>query len=129
MEPDVRVVWMSGEVRTELQLRGQDTDGAFCLLVDHSPVGWSLPAHRHHNEVETIPPCPGRLRVDLDGVPSGISAGQSSDILRGVTHSSANIGSQTGCRVVLFSPAGMEGEIDLAAAAASATRHGWEFIG
>ena len=82
----------------------------------------------------------GDFEFDLDGVPSGISAGQSIHIPRGVTHSSANIGSQTGCRVVLFSPAGMEGffleagaptpdgEIDLAAAAASATRHGWEFI-
>jgi hypothetical protein len=54
-------------------------------------------------------------------------------------HSGTTIGQQPGHRVVVFSPAGMErffleagaptaeSEIDLAAALASAIRHGWEF--
>ena len=140
MEPDVCVVWMPGDVRTEIQLHAEDTDGAFCLVVDHPPVGWSLPAHRHHNEAETIHVVQGDFEFEVDGLRSRISAGRSIHIPRGVTHSSANIGRQTGCRVVLFSPAGMEGffleagaatpdsEIDLAAVVASATRHGWEFM-
>ena len=133
-------MWMPDDVRTEIQLVAEDTDGAFCLVVDHPPVGWSLPAHRHHNEAETIHVVQGDFEFEVDGLRSRISAGRSIHIPRGVTHSSANIGRQTGCRVVLFSPAGMEGffleagaatpdsEIDLAAVVASATRHGWEFM-
>src|SRR5207245_8180242 len=54
MAANARVVWMPGGVRTEIHLVSQDTGGAFCLLVDHPPAGWSLPAHRHRNETETI---------------------------------------------------------------------------
>jgi len=69
-----------------------------------------------------------------------LSAGQTIHVPRGVIHSGSNIGQQPGRRVVIFSPAGMErffletgtstpdAEVDLAAAIASATRHGWEFI-
>ena len=131
---------MPGDVRTEIHLTAEDTNGAFCLLVDHLPVGWSLPPHRHHNEAETIHIVQGDFEMELDGARSQLSAGQTIHIPRGVIHSSANIGRQTGHRVVLFSPAGMErffleagaptpdSEIDLAAALTSATRHGWEFI-
>ena len=131
---------MPGHVRTEIQLRGEDTDGAFCLIVDRPPAGWSLPAHRHRNEAETIVVVEGEFEFDLAGARSRVSPGQSIHVPRGVTHASANIGPQTGCRVVLFSPAGMEGffleagaatpdsEIDPASALACATRHGWEFM-
>jgi hypothetical protein len=68
------------------------------------------------------------------------SAGETIHIPRGVIHSGRNVGTDTGRRVLLFSPAGMEhffleagacspdGGIDPAATIASATRHGWEFI-
>ncbi len=48
------VVWMPGGVRTEIQLDAERTDGALCLLIDEPPAGWSLPAHRHLGESETI---------------------------------------------------------------------------
>jgi quercetin dioxygenase-like cupin family protein len=140
MAVESRVVWMPGGVCTEIHLTAEDTDGAFCLLVDHPPAGWSLPAHRHHNEAETIHVIKGEFEMDLDGTKSLLSAGQTVHVPRGVIHSSANIGQQPGQRVVVFSPAGMErffieagapgpdAEVDLAAALASATRHGWEFI-
>ncbi len=135
-----RVVWMPGGVRTEIHLAGDDTRGAFCLLVDHPPAGWSLPAHRHANEAETIHILAGDFEMDLDGTPTRLSAGETVHIPQGITHSSANIGRQAGRRVVLFSPAGMEhffleagaptpdSEPDLAAALACATRHGWQFL-
>jgi quercetin dioxygenase-like cupin family protein len=140
MAADARVVWMPGGVRSEIHLGAEDTGGAFCLLVDHPPPGWSLPAHRHYNEAETIHIVEGDFEMEVDGARSRLSAGQSIHVSRGVIHSSANIGRQPGRRLVLFSLAGMErffleagaptpgSEIDVAAALASATRHGWEFI-
>jgi quercetin dioxygenase-like cupin family protein len=130
---------MPGGVRTEIHLTAEDTGGAFCLLVDHLPVGWSLPRHRHRNEAETIHVLDGDFEIELDGQRSRLSAGETIHVPRGVIHSTANVGRQPGQRVVLFSPAGMErffleagaptsaGEPDLAAAIESATRHGWEF--
>jgi quercetin dioxygenase-like cupin family protein len=130
---------MPGGVRTEIHLAGEDTAGAFCLLVDHPPAGWSLPTHRHANEAETIHIIEGAFEMSLDGTPTQLSAGESIHIPRGVTHSTRNVGQQTGRRIVLFSPAGMEhffleagqptpdSEPDLGAVLASATRHGWQF--
>lgn len=134
------VVWMPGGVRTEIHLASEDTGGACCLLVDEPPVGWSLPAHRHSNEAETIHIIEGDFVIELDGESSPLSAGQTVHVPRGVIHSSANVGERPGRRVVLFSPAGMErffpevgvstadSRIDLGAALASAVSHGWEFV-
>src|SRR5271154_2370727 len=108
MVPDVRVAWMRGAVRTEIHLTSEDTDGAFCLLVDHPPAGWSLPAHRHHNEAETIHIVEGDFEMEVDGQRLRLSAGETVHVPRGVIHSGANVGQQAGHRVLLFSPAGME---------------------
>jgi quercetin dioxygenase-like cupin family protein len=134
------VVWMPGGVRTEIQLVTEDTGGAFCLLVDQPPPGWSLPAHRHRNEAETIHVVEGDFEMVLDGRRSRLSAGDTIHVPRGVIHSSANMGERPGRRVVLFSPAGMErffeeagiakadGDVDVRAVLATAVRHGWEFV-
>ncbi len=140
MAADARVVWMPGRVRTEIHLTGEDTGGAFCLLVDHPPAGWSLPAHRHANEAETIHVVDGVFEMELDGAPRRVSAGQTIHVPAGVIHSGVNVGPQTARRVVIFSPAGMERffleagspvrdrEPDIRAALAAAIRHGWEFL-
>ncbi|HXE45962.1 MAG TPA: cupin domain-containing protein [Conexibacter sp.] len=134
------VVWMPGGVRTEIHLTAQDTGDALCVLVDQPPPGWSLPPHRHCNESETIHVVEGEFEVRVDGMRSRLSAGESIHVPRGVVHSGANVGDTTGRRVVIFSPAGIErffaetgapapgGEVDRAAALASAVRHGWEFV-
>jgi quercetin dioxygenase-like cupin family protein len=135
-----RVVWMPGGVRTEIHLAGEDTAGAFCLLLDHPPAGWSLPAHRHANEAETIHILTGDFEMELDGSPIRLSAGETIHIPRGVSHSGGNVGQGAGRRIVLFSPAGMErffleagqaapdSKADVAAVLACATRHGWQFL-
>jgi quercetin dioxygenase-like cupin family protein len=140
MATNARVVWMPGDVRTEIRLAAENTGGAFCLLVDHPPAGWSLPAHRHLNEAETIYIVEGDFEMEVDGRRSQLTAGDTVHVPQGVIHSGANVGREPGRRVVLFSPAGLErffmetgslspdSKIDLAAALASATRHGWEFI-
>jgi quercetin dioxygenase-like cupin family protein len=131
---------MPGAVRTEIHLTSEDTDDAFCLLVDHPPAGWSLPAHRHRNEAETIHIVEGDFEMEVDGQPLRLSAGETIHVPRGVIHSGTNIGKQAGHRVLIFSPAGMErffleagaptpdSETDPAATLVSATRHGWEFV-
>jgi quercetin dioxygenase-like cupin family protein len=135
-----RVVWMPGRVRTEIHLTARDTDGAFCLLVDHPPAGWSLPAHLHQGCAETIHIIAGEFEMGIGGQRSLLNAGETTHIPSDVVHEGGNIGTTSGQRIVIFSPAGMERffleagtpaehlEIDITAALAAATRHGWQFI-
>jgi len=135
-----RVVWMPGRVRTEIHLGAQDTDGAFCLLVDHPPPGWSLPAHLHHGVAETIHIIEGEFEMTVDGKRRLLGTGETAHIPADLVHSGRNIGTSTGVRIVIFSPAGMENffleagtsskdlEVDLRTALAAATRHGWQFV-
>ncbi len=140
MAVDPRVVWMPGGVRTEVHLGAEDTDGAFCLLVDAPPAGWSLPSHRHRNEAETIHIVAGEFEMEVDGRRSRLYPGATIHVPCGAIHSGANVGPHDGRRLVLFSPAGMERfflqagapsrehERDLGATLALAIEHGWEFL-
>ena len=131
---------MPGGVRTEVHLGGEETDGALCMIVDHPPPGWSLPAHRHANEDETIHVLEGEFEMEIGGEAVCLSAGETVHIPKGVVHSGGNVGAGPGRRVVVFTPAGMEGffleagsateedEPDAGAAMASAAHHGWEFV-
>jgi quercetin dioxygenase-like cupin family protein len=135
-----QVVWMPGAVRTEIHLTGADTGGAFCLLVDQPPAGWSLPAHLHSDAAETIHIIEGEFEMTVDGCTERLGPGQTVHIPAGIVHSGANIGPSRGRRLLTFDPAGMEGffleagaaspdaEVDNRAALAAATRHGWQFV-
>jgi quercetin dioxygenase-like cupin family protein len=135
-----QVVWMPGGVCTEIHLGGADTGGAFCLLVDHPPAGWSLPAHLHADAIETIHVVEGEFEITVAGSSERLGPGQTVHIPAGIVHSGANVGDGPGRRVLIFSPAGMEGfflevgavspdaEIDGRAALAAARRHGWQFV-
>jgi quercetin dioxygenase-like cupin family protein len=135
-----RVVWMPGAVRTEIHLDSADTGGAFCLLVDEPPPGWSLPAHLHRAQAETIHVIDGALEMTVDGRRSLLAQGESIHVPAGAVHTSANPGAAPLRRVVIFSPGGMERffieagvatpdtEPARAAALAAAIRHGWEFV-
>jgi Cupin domain len=70
-----QVVWMPGGVRTEIHLGGADTGGSFCLLVDHPPAGWSLPAHLHADAAETIHVLAGEFEMSVDGNSERLGAG------------------------------------------------------
>ena len=140
MADEPLVVWLPGGVRTEIHLTSQDTEGAFCLLVDQLPAGWALPPHTHANEAETIHVLEGEFEVRIGGVTTRVLPGQTAHVPRGVVHSGANVGPGPGRRVVLFSPGGLErfflsvgapapgGRVDLGAVVAAAERHGWEFV-
>jgi len=136
-----RVVYMPGGVRTEIHLGGEDTGGAFCLLVDEPPAGWSLPPHCHANEAETIHVLAGELEVGVHGRTARLAAGDTIHIPRGSEHTTRNVGPGPARRVVLFSPAGLERfflevgapgpdtAAEPRAALAAARRHGWRFSG
>jgi mannose-6-phosphate isomerase-like protein (cupin superfamily) len=133
------VVWMPGGIRTRIVQTGEDTDGAFCLLVDEPPPGWSLPPHRHLREAETILVLEGAFCLDVGGERIELGPGESVVVPAGTTHSGGALGDGGGRRVVIFSPAGLErfflevgtaapdDPVDVRAALESAARFGWEF--
>ena len=135
-----QVVWMPGGTRTEIHLGAEDTAGAFCLLVDHPPAGWSLPAHLHHGAAETIHIVHGEFEVEMEGRRIALAAGETVHVPADTVHATANVGASEGRRVLVFSPAGMERFFleagaptpdeppDAAQALATAIRHGWEFV-
>jgi quercetin dioxygenase-like cupin family protein len=134
------IVYMPGGTRTEIHLDGTDTGGAFCLLVDNPPVGWSLPPHLHTDAAETIHVVEGEFEMKIDGRVERLAAGETVHIPAGVVHSGVNVGTSPGRRLLTFSPAGMEeffreagapspdAEPDRAATAGAAVRHGWRFV-
>jgi quercetin dioxygenase-like cupin family protein len=131
---------MPGGVRTEIHVGADETGGAFCLLVDEPPAGWSLPAHLHRGVAETIHVVEGEFWMEVDGERHELPAGKTLHVPASAVHAGGNSGQRTGRRVVIFSPAGMEdffleagspsreSGLSPAAALASAQRHGWEFL-
>jgi quercetin dioxygenase-like cupin family protein len=140
MSVDPSVVWTPDGMRTEIHLGARDTDGAFCLLVDEPPAGWSLPAHLHHGMAETVHVVEGDFEMTIAGNRAVFGAGQTAHVPAGTIHTSSNLGATPGRRIVIFSPAGMEdffleagvrspeAQVDLQATVALAVRHGWEFV-
>jgi mannose-6-phosphate isomerase-like protein (cupin superfamily) len=133
------VVWMPGGVRTEVHLTSSGSAGTLCVLIDEPPAGWSLPAHRHANEAETIHVLAGDFEMQIAGHPTRLHAGGTVHVPRGVIHDSRNVGAEQGKRVVIFTPAGIEGfflevgkpDPDATPRGgellAAAVRWGWEF--
>jgi Cupin domain len=130
---------MPGAVPTEIHLDSADTAGAFCLLVDHPPAGWSLPLHLHRGAAETIHIVEGEFEMDVAGRRTRLSAGETLHVPADTLHAGANVGGTQGRRVLIFSPAGMErffleagapaksDSVNPQAVLSAAERHGWEF--
>jgi quercetin dioxygenase-like cupin family protein len=140
MRAEPEVLWMPGGVRTEVHLRSEHTGGAFCLLVDEPPAGWELGPHRHLGEAETIHVLRGEFEMVIEGERVRAGEGQTIHVPKGALHEGGNVGSESGRRLVIFSPAGVEGfflevgapsadaEVDWRAIAQAAERHGWEVL-
>src|SRR2546430_17108688 len=86
MRPDAPIVWMPGGIRTEIHLDGDQTGGAFCLLLDQPPAGWALPAHRHQNEAETIHILEGEFEMEVEVARSRMASCNTNQFPRGVMH-------------------------------------------
>lgn len=133
-------VWMPGPLRVEIKLGGAQTGGAFCLLVDHPPPGWALPAHTHAREAETILVEAGRFEMVVDGERTELGPGDLVHVPAGMRHEGRALHEHgEGRRTLIFSPAGMEAffraagaatpeeQRDLATLARIAGEHGWRF--
>lgn len=103
-------LWLPGGLRTEIRLTGEDTAGAFCLLVDEAPPGWELPPHRHTVESETIHVTAGTMWLALGGEDERmeVPTGSTVHLPPGLTHAGGTLGDEPLERVVIFSPAGVE---------------------
>lgn len=133
------VVWMPGPLKVEVLLTKEDTGGDFCMLADYPPPGWGLPAHSHAEESETIYVIEGTFDMLVGGEPVTLGPGDVAHVPAGVVHSGSNAGDVPGRRVIVFSPAGIEGFFlsagshdqdvapDLQNLLALATEHGWAF--
>ena len=125
---------LPGGVDARLHVTGAESDGAFVMLTDSAPPGWSLPPHRHANESETIHITRGALWLEVEGHRRELRAGESAFVPRGALHTGGTLGDDRVERVVVFSPAGMErfftalaATSDPAAMLELATVHGWTF--
>ena len=134
--PSAKTVWFPGPLRIDVLLTEEDTSGAMCVIEDHPPPGWALPAHSHE-VAETIYVIEGETEMVVGGQAVLLTAGEIVHIPAGVPHSgSTEAGAR---RLVTFSPAGMErffleagadrpgDAADPARLAALAMRHGWRF--
>ena len=113
----------------QIHLTADDTGGAFCLLEDHPPEGWSLPAHQHLNESETVYVVEGEFESVVDGERRKLRPGDTVHIPAGVVHS----GGGQGRRLLVFAPGGVErffieASADGADLLALAERYGWRFV-
>lgn len=100
-------VWFQGN-RLEVHLRGEDTGGTLCLVVDHPEPGFQLLEHRHANEDETIHVVEGTYEFVLEGRRRRLGPGDTVHIPRGSAHGIRNDGDAVGERVIVFHPAGLE---------------------
>lgn len=117
-----------------IRVRGDETAGAFTLLTDVAPPGWSLPPHAHRAESETIHITAGRLWMRIGEVERELGPGDTVHIPAGVRHAGGTAGEEPVERVVVFAPAGMEtlfealeGVDDPAQMLVLAQGHGWDF--
>jgi quercetin dioxygenase-like cupin family protein len=121
-------VLLPGGLRMQIHLTSEDTGGAFCLLEDHPPDGWSLPPHQHLNESETVYVIEGEFDSVVDGERRTLRAGDTVHIPAGVVHS----GGGQGRRLLVFAPGGVERFFIEAAEGADllalAERYGWRFV-
>ena len=125
---------LPGGVTARVHVSGADSGGAFTLLTDVAPPGWSLPPHRHARESETILVTAGELWLEVEGRRRVVRAGDSAFIPSGTLHGGGTLGEEPVQRVLVFSPAGMEEFFALLASASDAAampdlaaKYGWTF--
>jgi quercetin dioxygenase-like cupin family protein len=128
------VLRLPGGVEARVHVSGRQSGGAFTLVTDIAPPGWSLPPHRHARESETIHITAGALWLEVEGRRRELRVGDTAFIPRGAVHSGGTLGDDAVHRVLVFAPAGMDEFFELLAGTndagemlALATKYGWSF--
>lgn len=101
---------MPGGMLTEIHADGEQTGGRFCMVITEDPdCDWALARHHHEHESETIHVISGRMEMTVGTDTTELGPGDSIHIPAGTPHSGSCIGDEPGRRLVVFSPAGIEG--------------------
>lgn len=131
---------LEGE-KTHILLSGQETGGAYALILDEAPPGAGPPLHIHHNEDETFYILQGTLTVQVNEERLTLTAGMTAFLPRGIPHTYANLGAETVRYLGVVTPAGLENffaevtplasetEPDMATIIALAARYKVELVG
>lgn len=125
-----------------IKLSGEDTDGAYAIMEDHTPPQQGPPLHRHLQEDESFYVIEGQYLFEVDG--KQIHAGPGSAVYapQGTAHRFQNTGLTTGKLLVIVQPAGLDSffididaatkgarEPDLAVVVPIFEKHGLELLG
>jgi len=98
------------------KVRGEQTNGALCVIENVIAPGDGPPLHTHAHEDESWYVIEGDLRFQLDEDIQSVPAGSFVFVPRGVRHCFQNIGNSPARMLVSFAPAGMERFFDRFAA-------------
>ena len=99
-------VAVAGDTYTIL-LRGDDTQGRYCLIEMHVPPGGGPPPHRHDFE-EMFSILEGEIEVTFRGTKSIARPGETFNVPANAPHSFRNVSDRPARLLCLCSPAGLE---------------------
>ncbi len=91
-----------------IKLSGEDTDGDYAIMEDHTPPQQGPPLHRHLREDESFYVIEGQYLFEVDG--EQIHAGPGSAVYapQGTAHRFQNTGLTPGKLLVIVQPAGLD---------------------
>jgi quercetin dioxygenase-like cupin family protein len=105
-DPNVRHISIVGNTYTIL-LRGEDTDGRYCLIDMNVPPGGGPPPHRHDFE-EMFTLIEGEIEFTFRGETSTLRAGSTINIPANAPHSFRNKSGRVVRMLCMCTPAGQE---------------------
>ena len=104
---EVRELAVVGD-RLFVRLRGEQTDGAYCLIEEITPPGGGPPPHVHRREDEGFYVVEGEFEFLVGDRRLRVGTGGSVWGPRGVPHGFTNVGDRPGRLLVVISPSGFE---------------------
>jgi len=110
-----------GALPVTVKVSSQDTGGALLVVEQNNSQKGGPPRHIHHDQDEWFYAVHGEYVVEIGGEIYPLHPGDSVLAPRGVPHTWAHIGEETGRLLIAFQPAGTMESFFSAAAPASAT--------
>jgi quercetin dioxygenase-like cupin family protein len=104
--PNLQHLGIAGDTYT-ITVRGEDTNGRFCVIDMHVPPGGGPAPHRHDFE-ETFIVLEGELEANFRGARSIVRAGESVNIPANAPHQFRNASSKPVRMLCICAPAGQE---------------------
>jgi len=102
-----KAYWVVGDLYTVLA-SGEDTGGAYALILAAVPPGGGPPPHVHRREDEAFYVLEGELAFRADGRDIPATAGAWVTLARGSLHTFRNVGTTTATMLIVVTPSGLE---------------------